>query len=254
MMISRQNYCHFAILMFVLAGLLARPSQAQAQSQYYGYAAGTSSPAVGTTAPGLLQPAYMQSQPIQVAPPASRYENAEQMVNSRVPRGNDLSLTNQHTLLQYRRLYRSGTTPSPSELKGQWNGVNKGIVEVAGYGQFIKDIRVDANGQLYGDNVQVGQVKPSQVRLNGWEPKFDHSTTDYERRGRFAVQAPTGRGVFGRGATFSYADGNNPDGDPARLLKDQVVKLNDHQMLGRAVVQFGPIEIPLSYFVLERRQ
>ena len=176
------------------------------------------------------------------------------MVNSRVPRGVDRQATDQHTLLQYRRLYRSGTSPHPAELVGQWNGVNKGIVEVAGYGQFIKEIRVDANGHLYGDNVQVGQVKSSQVRLNGWQPKFDHATSDYERRGRFAIQRPTNRGFFGRGATFSYADGGNPDGDAARLLKDQVVKLNDHQMIGRAVVEFGPIEIPLSYFVLERRQ
>ena len=249
MMISRPSYYHCAIL-FTLLATLADPSQAQAQ--YYGYAAGSSSPPVGATAPGLLQSAHYP--PSQVAPPSSRYEYAEQMVNSRVPRGVDRQATDQHTLLQYRRLYRSGTSPHPAELVGQWNGVNKGIVEVAGYGQFIKEIRVDANGHLYGDNVQVGQVKPSQVRLNGWQPKFDHATSDYERRGRFAIQRPTNRGFFGRGATFSYADGGNPDGDAARLLKDQVVKLNDHQMLGRAVVEFGPIEIPLSYFVLERRQ
>ena len=251
MMISRENYSHCAILLLiVLAILFADPRQSQAQ--YYGYAAGASSPPVGATAPGLLQSAHYP--PAQVAPPASRYENAEQMVNSRVPRGADLQATDQHTLLQYRRLYRSGTSPQPAELVGQWNGVNKGIVQIAGYGQFIKDIRVGPNGHIHGDNVQVGQVKPSQVRLNGWQPKFDNATSDYARRGRFAIQRPTGRGFFGRGATFAYADGGNPDGDPARLLKDQVVKLNDHQMIGRAVVEFGPIEIPLSYFVLERRQ
>jgi len=250
MMISRPNFQHFAILLIVLATLLANPSQSQAQ--YYGYAAGSSSPPVGATAPGLLRSAnHPQSQ---VAPPSSRYEFAEQMVNSRVPRGADLQATDQHTLFQYRRLYRTGTTPHPAELVGQWNGVNKGIVQIAGYGQFIKDVRVGANGYIHGDNVEVAQVKASQVRLNGWQPKFDNVATDYSRRGRFAIQGPTNRGFFGRGAVFSYADGGNPDGDAARLLKDQVVKLNDHQMLGRAVVEFGPIEIPLSYFVLERRQ
>ena len=250
MMISRPNYCHCAILLTVLATLFADSSQAL--GQYYGYAAGSSSPPVGATAPGLLQSAHYP--PSQVAPPSSRYEYAEQMVNSRVPRGADLQATDQHSLFQYRRLYRTGTTPNPAELVGQWNGVNKGIVQIAGYGQFIKDIRVGPNGYIHGDNVEVGQVKASRVRLNGWQPKFDHATTDYSRRGRFAIQGPTNRGFFGRGATFSYADGGNPDGDAARLLKDQVVKLNDHQMLGRAVVEFGPIEIPLSYFVLERRQ
>ena len=136
-MISRQNYCHCALLLVALVTLLANPHQTQAQ--YYGYAAGASSPPVGATAPGLLQSAHYP--PAQVAPPSSRYENAEQMVNSRVPRGVDRQATDQHTLLQYRRLYRSGTTPHPAELVGQWNGVNKGIVEIAGYGQFIKDIR-----------------------------------------------------------------------------------------------------------------
>ena len=135
--------------------------------------------------------------------------------------------TNQHTLLQYRRMYRNGTTPNPHELVGQWNGVNKGIVQIAGYGQFVKDIQVVGNGQIYGDNIQVSQVKPGQVRLDGWQPKFDHRTSDYERRGRFHVQPANGRGFFGHGTTLSYADGGNPQGDPARLLLDQVVRIDE---------------------------
>ncbi len=197
----------------------------------------------------------------QIVSPAGQYHSPKQYnldaplgPSVRVPRGNDLMATDQHRLLQYRRMYRNGTTPHPSELNGQWNGVNKGIVEIAGYGQFIKDIQVDGNGQGYGDNVQVKQVKPGQVRFNGWQPKYDLAAKDYERRGSFAVQRANGRGFFGHGHTFSYADGNNSAKDPARLLEDQVVKIDDNHMLGRAVAKFGPIKIPIAYFVLERRE
>ena len=56
------------------------------------------------------------------------------------------------------------------------------------------------------------------------------------------------------GAALSYADGGNAKGDPAELLEDQIVRLDGNHMLGRAVAKFGPIKIPLAYFVLERRQ
>ena len=289
-MISRLNFRYCArdcgVLMILLISLLANPINAQAQ----------------TSAPGLLQPAYMPSaqpmtqiipqaqslqryqaqavfeptsqqsyaqpqfayrQPVQphyyptpqqaYSPPPNYYSNAERMVNSRTPRRSDLMATDQHSLLQYRRMFRNGTTPSAHELTGQWNGVNKGIVQIAGYGQFIKDINVRPNGQIYGDNIQVGQTKPGQVRLDGWQPNYDLRSKDYERRGSFLVQQANGRGFFGHGTTLSYADGGNPQGDPARLLMDQVVQIDGNHMLGRAVAKFGPFKIPLAYFVLERR-
>ena len=167
--------------------------------------------------------------------------------------GSDIMDTTNNNLWHYRRLYRTGTTPQPQELAGQWNGVNKGIVEVVGYRQFVKSIDVGSNGQVYGDNIQVQQVQSSELRTNGWQTKFDYRNNLLERRGGYAVQAPTYRGYFGQGAVFSYANGNNPPKDPARLLEDQVVRIGDNHMLGRAVAKFGPIRIPLSYFILERR-
>ena len=263
-MISRPNTRDCGVLMMLLICLVAIPNNLQAQS----------------SAPGLLQPAYMpgaqsmspmvhqasqipayQTQqhyyptPQQASyPEPNYYSSAERMVNSRMPRRSDVMATDQHSLLQYRRMYRNGTTPQPHELAGQWNGVNKGIVQIAGYGQFIKDIKVGPNGQFYGDNVQVGQVAPGLVRLDGWQPKPDLRMKDYERIGKFQVQQANGRGFFGRGATLSYADGGNAQGDPARLLQDQVVRIDSNHMLGRAVAKFGPFQIPLAYFVLERRE
>ncbi len=167
----------------------------------------------------------------------------------------DIMDTTGNGLLHYRRMMMRGTTPTAQELAGQWRGVNRGIVEVAGYNQFIKDIKPQ-NGRWQGDNIQVNQVKSHQVRYSGWNPITKSSTMgynpSYERKGQFAVQAPDHRGAFGRGVIFSYRDGGNAKNDPARLLQDRVVKIDDNHMIGRATANFGPIRIPLSYFVLER--
>ena len=126
---------------------------------------------------------------------------------------------------------------------------------MAGYKQFIKDIKPQ-NGRWQGDNIQVKQVKPDQVRYLGWDPVVKQSNMGYnptyERRGQFALQASSNRGPFGRGVIFSYRNGGNAKNDPANLLEDRVVKIDDNHMIGRATANFGPLRIPLSYFVLER--
>ena len=168
---------------------------------------------------------------------------------------NDIMDTTGHGLWYYRRKMLRGTTPTTQELSGQWMGVNRGIVEVAGYRQFVKDIQPQ-NGRWQGDNIQVKQVAPHQVRYSGWNPKIMSSNMGYnptvERKGKFAVEPPNYRGPFGHGAIFSYRNGGNARNDPARVLMDRVVKIDDNHMLGRATANFGPIRIPLSYFVLER--
>lgn len=158
--------------------------------------------------------------------------------------------TQNFTLLQYRRLFRQGTTPAPHELVGVWRGVNKGIVELAGYRQFIKEITPTGN-VIIGDNIQVHQVSSQMLESMGWQPKFEPNG-ELERRGKFMVQPPQGIGAFRKGIVFSYRDGGNPPGDAARLLVDKVVKLDDDHLLGRATANFGPLQIPLAYFVLER--
>ncbi len=165
-------------------------------------------------------------------------------------RSSEMMDTRNFTLLQYRRLFRQGTTPAPHELVGIWRGVNKGIVELAGYRQFIKEITPTGN-VIIGDNIQVHQVSNQMLELMGWQPKFEPNG-ELERRGKFMVQPPQGIGGFRKGVVFSYRDGGNPPGDAARLLVDKVVKLDDDHLLGRATANFGPIQIPLAFFVLER--
>ena len=138
---------------------------------------------------------------------------------------------------------RQHSAPHPSELQGTWRGVNKGIATLAIDKRFIKEFQV-VGGQLYGDNISVNQY-------NG-QPIQDYSNGGLKRAGRFQVQQPRGIGFFRHGAILSYRNGGNGLLDPANLIEDRLVKLDDNHMLGRATANFGPIKIPVAYFVLER--
>lgn len=182
---------------------------------------------------------------------AQTFRNPIQRLKQTPTSGRDVMDTTEFSLLEYRRMYLDGTSPTPQELVGYWRGVNKGIVELAGYRQFVKEI-LPQGRYLSGENIQVGQVRPEMLRQMGWQVKLDQQTGQPERNGKFAIQAPNSRGTFGKGAVFSYRDADNRRSDPARLLVDKVVKIDDNHMLGRVTARFGPIEIPLAYFVLER--
>ena len=167
---------------------------------------------------------------------------------------NDILDTRNYSLLDYRRIFQTGRVPQPHEMVGYWRGVNKGIVELVGYRQFIKEILPGNNGVISGDNIKVGQVNQNLLRSLGWQPVIDPLTGGFDRQGKFAIQPPNGRGAFGHGAVFNYRQGGNRPTDPANLLVDKVVMLDANHMLGRATANFGPVQIPLAYFVLERIQ
>lgn len=174
--------------------------------------------------------------------------------NVQQPAYNDILDTRNYSLLDYRRLFQTGRTPQAHEMVGYWRGVNKGIVELVGYRQFIKEIIPDQNGVIRGDNIKVGQINQDMLRCLGWQPTIDPQTGEIARQGKFAIQPPRGIGAFKNGATFNYRDGGNRKTDPANLLVDKVVMLDANHMLGRATANFGPVQIPLAYFVLERIQ
>ncbi len=164
--------------------------------------------------------------------------------------GIDLMDTRNFRLRDYRKMFMGGTTPKLHELKGHWRGVNKGIATMVGYRQFIKEIQ-PCGSVYFGDNIQVHQVSSACLRCIGWQPKVDADGT-IKRHGKFAVQPPNDRGPFGHGVVFSYRDGGNRKSDPARLIVDKVVKIDDNHLLGRAVARLGLIQVPLAYFMLER--
>ena len=153
--------------------------------------------------------------------------------------------TENYSLLQYRLIMINSPAPDPFELQGMWRGVNKGIATVAIDKRFIKDFQ-NVNGQIYGDNIDVRQGNRS------WETIQDRRTGSVKRQGKFLVQRPSGSGPFRHGVFLNYSKGGNRKLDPANLISDRLVKLDDNHMLGRATVKLGPIRIPLAYFVLQR--
>lgn len=166
----------------------------------------------------------------------------------------DVMDTRNFSLSDYRQMFKEARTPAPQELIGRWRGVNKGIVELVGYRQFIKDV-VATPCEIRGDNILVEQVSNDMLRSIGWAPIAGMPEEGYvSRQGRFQAQAPRGIGTFGHGAIFRYRAGDNRSADPVRLLVDKVVVLDRNHLLGRATANFGPLQIPLAYFTLERIQ
>ncbi len=155
-----------------------------------------------------------------------------------------------HGLHYYRRLMRCHRAPHPHELLGTWRGVNKGPATVAIDRQFIKQFYL-VNGCVYGDNIMVHQVSDHQLACCGWKPIVAPCTGEVKRQGRFAVEPPQGHGRFSHGLVLNYRAGNNRDA--TRAIWDQVVKLDDNHMLGRATVRMGRhARLPVAFFVLER--
>lgn len=162
----------------------------------------------------------------------------------------DLMDTRNFKLRDYRQMFISGSTPTPEELIGTWRGVNKGVVTLVGYKQFVKEIKLTECG-LYGENIKVHQVNRDCVRQLGWKPKLDQDG-DVQYHDPFQIQSPSGVGRFGHGTVFSYRDGGNRRLAPSRLLVDRVVKVDQNHLVGRVVVRTLAGPIPVAYFMLER--
>lgn len=164
----------------------------------------------------------------------------------------DVMNTNNFTLFDYRKMFAEGRTPAPHELLGRWRGVNKGIVELAGYRQFIKEI-VATPCNIAGDNILVHQVSNDMLRSIGWAPRAGMPEEGYVSRvAPFDIEAPQGIGQFSHGAIFRYRDGGGELKQPVQILVDKVVVLDRNHLLGHVTAKFGLVQIPLAYFTLER--
>lgn len=174
----------------------------------------------------------------------------ESGILTQIPMSHPAMDVNRHSLRYYRNLMRCGQTPRPEEMVGMWRGVNKGVATVAIDRQFIKEFYY-VGGCLFGDNIAVCQVDPCSLPNAGWQPIIDSCTGEFRRQGRFAVECPQGCGPFRHGMVLNYAAGGNGR-DPSRRVWDQVVKLDDNHLLGRATIRVGFVKVPVAFFVLER--
>ena len=56
---------------------------------------------------------------------------------------------------------------------------------------------------------------------------------------------------------LDYGRGPNPPWEPSRVLRDYLVRVergSDEVLLGKAYLALGPVRVPTSYFVLERKR
>lgn len=237
----------------VLSVVMVLPEATSAQLSRFQYAA-SMAPGNQTTLPSWDQVPMHKHALIQ----AQMTRNGDGAVwRTRLERPNsqgsvDIMDTRNFSLWDYRKMFTESRAPQPHELVGRWRGVNKGIVELAGYRQFIKEI-APMPCDLRGDNIVVEQVSNDLLRSIGWAPVAGMPEEGYVSRiGAFQVQQPRGVGAFKHGAIFSYRAGENKKTDPVRLLVDKLVVLDRNHLLGRVAANFGPIQIPLAYFTLER--
>ncbi|MGH2950761.1 MAG: hypothetical protein ACRDKX_01800 [Solirubrobacterales bacterium] len=76
-----------------------------------------------------------------------------------------------------------------------------------------------------------------------------------KRFGFYSVEPP-GPGPHPNAALLDYSQGRNGLLQPARFLRDYLVRVadSDDLLLGKAYLALGPLRLPVSYFVLERRR
>ena len=107
----------------------------------------------------------------------------------------------------------------------------------------------ESGGDPYGCNTPAEQ--------NGLDGKWvAKPSEEAPKRYAFYRADPTG-GRRPNTLLLDYGRGRNSFFQPARLLRDYIVRVSpgpDGILLGKAYVALGPIQLPLTYFVLERRR
>ena len=113
--------------------------------------------------------------------------------------------------------------------------------------------------------------RPDSGEAFGWNTPVERGGLDEPWRAQPSEAAPKRFGWFSVGPVdatatdnkylhavlLDYGRGGNPRTDPSRLIRDYVVRVepgSDDLLLGKAYFAVGPLRIPASYFVLERRR
>ncbi len=140
--------------------------------------------------------------------------------------------------------------PDPDLIAGwEWNGYNVPFVtRLLGFRKFKKGF-LPAGDLLCGYNVKVQQQGGP---LDSWVPVHDASGKPVHH-GFFDVHTPVAPDdAYPNALLIDYDCGRNPTGDPSGLLRDYLVALGPHTLLGKAYAALGSLRIPISYFVLQR--
>jgi hypothetical protein len=150
------------------------------------------------------------------------------------------------------RIMRDGRRPAIDSLLGyEYRGWNHPrFTALAGGQKFIKGFFA-ADGGAYGFN-----VRARQTGLDGdWTAR---GSDDHPKRFAFYSVAPVRPGpdaAYPAALLLDYGQGNNPVLDPARTLRDYLVRVepeSDDLLLGKAYIAVTARRFALAFFVLER--
>ena len=150
-----------------------------------------------------------------------------------------------------REVFDGGEAPNAAALSGyEYRGVNTAwIAPLLGIRKFVKAF-FDAEGRAYGCN--------SPVEQNGLREEWVlEPSEDEPRRFGFYLLEPPAKRRHPHALLLDYGRGGNGFFQPARFLRDYLVRVepgSDDLLLGKAYLKLGPLHVPVSYFVLERRR
>jgi hypothetical protein len=155
------------------------------------------------------------------------------------------------TRSERRRLFEAGEAPDIDVLTGyEYRGLNTAwIARLLGIRKFVKAF-FTAEADTYGCNTPVHQ----NALEEDWRAK---PSEDAPRRFAFYSVEPPGDRRHPHAVLLDYGRGRNGFFQPARLLRDYVVRAasrSDVLLLGKAYLTLGPLHLPMTYFILERRR
>lgn len=148
-----------------------------------------------------------------------------------------------------------GKHPSTEGLLGyEYRGFNHPRrTALLGIRKFVKGF-FPAAGEAFGFN-----ARATQNGLDGeWIARPDDANP--ARFAFFAVEpvrTDARDSAYPNAVLLDYGRGNNRAYDPARLLRDYLVRVNDNSddlLLGKAYLAFGSARMPVGFFVLERHR
>ena len=148
-----------------------------------------------------------------------------------------------------KRAFAAGTKPDLAELDGWefigWN--TSWLTGVLGFRKFVKAFFASGAESAYGCNCPTEQ----NALEDTWQAKPSEDEPGWF--GFYAIApAPPRRGDA---LLLDYGRGRN--GFPSRLLRDYVVRVSpddDDILLGKAYLALGPLQLPVTYFVLAKRR
>jgi hypothetical protein len=157
------------------------------------------------------------------------------------------------TWRQLERAFVRGGTPTIDDLLGwEFRGLNtrlwglRATARIVGLKKFVKGFFRGEDGRAMGYNCNAAQ-NATDARWHIAPRRFASYEVD-------AVDPTARDNAYLHAVLLDYSKAGNPRTDPARVLRDYVVQLDNDLFLGKAYYAFGPARVPSNFFILERHR